>query len=395
MNHCFDIYSKQILSFKLSGQQDTELFAPAADIEKITAKHLKLALQRNAQSIILFGLSDALLAAKIMKDKPAGLQFIICDLHPEHVRKIKSGFPKDFLKINNTHLLTDSSIWAHLLLLIQNDFAAAKSHLILNPDLKGKSKEIHQKLQKLFSGLKYISPTPLPGKPKISAAAILSTDEPDLESFISSFPDWLEELVLVWDCAAADSPPSLPRHDKLKIINIHHPLNADFSAQRNRMIKHCSGDWIIYLDADERLDNECWNLIKILASIKECDGWYLPRITFYPDKNNCRAGYGLWPDLQLRLFRNLENIKFINKIHEQLQGITGNYGIIPTAPISHLTHLLKSRTHIKSKLDLFNEATDGIFQHKLNAEFPNVPAQLLKPAKNNSLMPVIIPEINM
>ncbi|ACS79309.1 glycosyltransferase [Maridesulfovibrio salexigens] len=393
MTHIFDLYSEQILTYKLSGQQLEELKDVSASPEETAQKHLRFASRRKTKALILFGAGDGLLGKALAENKTAEQELLICDLYPEHIRNLNLN------SFNQSHenciLLTDSSIWAMLLLLIQNGYSAANSHLILNPALDGNSKSKHQNLQKIFSGCKKIDyPTQDSGS-RISAAAILSPDEPELEDFIKNFPEWITEIVLVWDCAEPASISDLQKFHRAEIINICHPLDADFSAQRNRMLENCSGEWIIYIDADERLRPEDWDDIRLMTSCEQCNGWYLPRITFYPDQNHCRIGYGLWPDLQLRLFKNSCNLKFVNKIHEQLTGLEGVSGILPDTPIQHLTHLLKSREKIESKLENFNNSTGGQFSHRLGIEFPNITKELLSPRKDRKVGPLLLPDVRM
>ncbi len=394
MKHAFDIYSEQTLSFKLAGQKQSDDFSLDCDIEFFAKKHLNFAKKANASALILFGAGDGNFAEHIAALKPQELNLIICELYPEDIRK----FQQQYLFLHtasNTHLLVDTSIWAHLLLLLQYGFTSTTSHLVLNPSIKGESKKNHQNIQKLFSGCKTIQ-TPDNNenlKIKISAGAILSTDEPDLDSFISSFPIWLEELVLVWDCSDAEEIPLISCDTGLKIVNICHRLNNDFGAQRNIMSDSCKGDWIIYLDADERFPEKQWDQLKKIASYKDCDGWYFPRMTLYPDEEHCRMGYGLWPDLQLRFFRKTAETKFINKIHEQLTGLKGQTGLLPEAPIKHITHLLKNRTEIEKKLAAFNNVAAGRFLHNFGTELPRVENSILEIQKNISLPPIILPKI--
>ncbi|WP_321404626.1 glycosyltransferase [Maridesulfovibrio sp.] len=394
MPHNFELYSARILDYSLAGQQQEEFSTCPGTATETAEKHLRFADRRGADTLILFGAADGRLAEALVKKKHADQELVICDLYPEQIRQLNlSGFDKTLDE--RCAILTDSSIWAQLLLLFQNGYGATESHLILNPGLTGKSKSRHQNLQKLFSGTKNIE---IPNKGEsstISAAAILSPDEPELEKFISCFPDWIEEIVLVWDCRESESIPELRKFHNAEIINIRHPLNADFSAQRNCMLTHCSGDWIIYLDADERLDNENWEIVRRAAASSECKSWYLPRMTFYPDKDHCRVGYGLWPDLQLRLFKNNDKIKFVNKIHEQLTGLEGSTGILPDCPIKHLTHLLKSREKIELKLKNFDQSTDGRFNHHLGTEYPHILNDFISPRKGCEVGPLLLPDINM
>ncbi len=161
------------------------------------------------------------------------------------------------------------------------------------------------------------------------------------------------------------------------------------------MLENCSGEWIIYLDADERMNSESWNKMRLMTGFGGCNGWYLPRMTFYPDQNHCRIGYGLWPDLQLRLFKNTPNLKFINKIHEQIVGMEGSPGVLPHCPIQHLTHLLKSRGKIESKLKSFNSSTGDRFSHRLGKDYPHIPNELLTPRQGVKLDGLLLPVVKM
>lgn len=395
MKHPFEIYSEQVLSFRLGETDRAQEFSPAVDAEKTAARHLGIADKRKAGTLILFGLGDGRLARTISRIKPSALEFIICDLNPDHVRKTAAQPDNLFSGAANTIILCDSSMWALLLLLHQNGYRAEDCHLLLNPDLKGNSRTKNRNLQRVFSGLKGMDLPQPHSDPPVSAGAILSPDEPGLQDYISSLPGWLNEIVLIWDCDTPSGHPQPVHPEGVKIINSCHPLEADFGAQRNRMLEKCSADWIVYLDADERLDEASWSTLRRAASTSTCEGWYLPRITYYPDRNHCRSGYGLWPDLQLRFFRNTRRLNFVNRIHERINGISGPYGILPGSAIAHLTHLLKSRRKIESKLESFNMAAEGQFTHRLGAEYPNVPCELLYPVKSGLLPAVILPEISL
>ncbi len=344
---------------------------------------------------MLFGITDGKLAREIALNKADDMELLVCDLFPEHVRQHLASLSEISSHSSKFKILTDSSVWSILLLLFQNGYNSGNCHLVLNPSLTSRAKAEHQNLQRLFSGMKSLEIPDNDNFPSISAGAVLSPDEPGLEEFISNFPGWLNEIVLVWDCLEKSDFPRLTHPEGVTIINKCHPLEADFGAQRNRMLKECSGQWVVYLDADERLNNDDWNHLRRATSINDCKGWYLPRLTFYPDEQHVRTGYGLWPDLQLRLFQNTGKLEFINKIHEQIKGIEGPAGILPAAAINHLTHLLKSREKIEAKLEGFNEAAGGQYSHQLGAEFPNVERRMLETRNKHSLPAVILPEFNL
>lgn len=113
-------------------------------------------------------------------------------------------------------------------------------------------------------------------------------------------------------------------------INTFYFDPKDFSALKNHTKEHCSGDYIFHLDADE-IPNE--TLIKQLPQILEINDVelvWIPRINtvkgiteFHMNLWNWRAteqGWINFPDYQARVFKNVEHIKWVGKVHEVIQG---------------------------------------------------------------------------
>lgn len=124
-----------------------------------------------------------------------------------------------------------------------------------------------------------------------------------------------------------------------RVKHVAFPLEKDFASFKNNLKANCSGDWIFQIDADEYLDP--WlikTLDQILADNKEIEIFSLPRINtvtgLTPDhiqKWGWRVdekGWVNFPDYQTRILQNLQNIKWINKVHERLHGFT-SYGMFP------------------------------------------------------------------
>lgn len=107
-------------------------------------------------------------------------------------------------------------------------------------------------------------------------------------------------------------------------------LNKDFGAQKNFVISKSLGDYIFQIDADE-VPHE--NLVLELPSILEgasFDFCQVPRINFVrgiTDKKmeewNWRKNEKGWisfPDYQPRIFKNIEQIRWVGKLHEKIVG---------------------------------------------------------------------------
>ena len=108
-------------------------------------------------------------------------------------------------------------------------------------------------------------------------------------------------------------------------------FNNDFADHKNYLSSLCTGDYIFQIDADE-LPHEY--LIEELPSILKhnptVDLYAVPRVNtvegLTPQHiqkwgwNVNENGWVNWPDFQTRIYRNTPEIKWINKVHERLDG---------------------------------------------------------------------------
>ena len=112
-----------------------------------------------------------------------------------------------------------------------------------------------------------------------------------------------------------------------------HKGNFDrhFADWKNKLTSFCTGDYIFQIDADE-IPHE--KLIEVIPEILEenwdCEVFLVPRVNTVSDLtdeyvqkwrwNINEKGWVNWPDNQWRIWKNKPNIKWINKVHERLDG---------------------------------------------------------------------------
>jgi hypothetical protein len=122
-----------------------------------------------------------------------------------------------------------------------------------------------------------------------------------------------------------------------------HSVNAEFSWHKakfenhfanwkNRLSSLCSGDYIFQIDADE-IPHE--KLIETLPYILEenhgdIEVYLVPRVNTVAGLTESHIkqwGWNVdeekrvnWPDYQWRIWKNVPDIKWINKVHERLDG---------------------------------------------------------------------------
>ena len=132
----------------------------------------------------------------------------------------------------------------------------------------------------------------------------------------------------------------------------HHffPLNKDFAAYKNELIKHCSGEFIFQVDADEIPSSGLLEILPhILKSNPEVDLYLVPRINTVSDiteEHILKWGWRYennrvnWPDYQTRIYRNSPDIKWKNAVHETLEG----HKIFTTLPQTDSLSLIHPKT---------------------------------------------------
>lgn len=171
--------------------------------------------------------------------------------------------------------------------------------------------------------------TPKP-RQTISAALIVRNEEHYLEGCLASLAGQVDEIVIV-DTGSTDNTTRIAKSFDVKLL--HRPWTDDFSAARNSALDDASGDWILYIDADERLRLP---LGVHLSSYLEGKPAAAAFVQFMP-----RSGFTRYRDP--RLFLNRRDIRFRGRIHETVMPDvdrlcrTLGLSVIPTeAQIDHL-----------------------------------------------------------
>jgi len=119
--------------------------------------------------------------------------------------------------------------------------------------------------------------------------------------------------------------------EKVNIKKTFFGLDNHFANFKNNLKSHCAKDWIFQIDADETLSETfCTVIHQVLEMNEDVDLIRVPRVNIVKGLeekdviqwrwrlNN--QGWVNWPDPQWRIFRNIPEIKWINKVHEKLEG---------------------------------------------------------------------------
>ena len=150
--------------------------------------------------------------------------------------------------------------------------------------------------------------------PKLSIIVITLNEEANIKKCLES-AKWADEIILV-DSNSDDKTVEIAKTFTDKIY-----LTADksYASKRNLAIEKASGEWIMWLDADERITYELKNEITNVLNTSEgqFEVYLIGRKSFFINKfiNHC----GWYPDYGLRLFKKSAGIKFNDaRVHEKI-----------------------------------------------------------------------------
>lgn len=167
----------------------------------------------------------------------------------------------------------------------------------------------------------------------ISLCMIVRNETPFMAGCVSSAKRFVDEVVIV-DTGSTDGTVDLSW--KLADAFCEVPFDGDFSAARNEALVRATGDWILFLDADERLiEKDAEALVRYLDGLDpDVLGLRLLRYNFFADG-------GFYTGRELKVFRNSPNIQYRRKINESVApAIEEAGGRVVSAPIlmNHFGH---------------------------------------------------------
>lgn len=139
---------------------------------------------------------------------------------------------------------------------------------------------------------------------------IVKDEEELLPHCLASVQGAVDEIIVV-DTGSSDRSAEIAQQYGALVVGFE--WCEDFAAARNAGLEHASGDWILFLDADEALDRVAREQIRSWTSVSGCDGLFL-NIHNYTGTGQ----QGVTVNPVLRLFRNALEHRFEGRIHEQI-----------------------------------------------------------------------------
>jgi GT2 family glycosyltransferase/Flp pilus assembly protein TadD len=148
--------------------------------------------------------------------------------------------------------------------------------------------------------------------PRISLSMIVKNEEANLPDCLASAADLVDEIVIV-DTGSTDRTKEVAARFSARIFDF--PWCDDFSAARNESLNHTSGEWVFWLDADDRLDEDNRRKLRnLFGNLNGESAAYVMKCICLPDQ---QTGTITAVD-HIRLFRNHPAIRWQHRVHEQI-----------------------------------------------------------------------------
>jgi hypothetical protein len=165
---------------------------------------------------------------------------------------------------------------------------------------------------------------------EITGVVLTRNEEKHIAECLASL-EWCNEL-LVFDSLSSDRTVQIARQAGARVLE--RPF-TNFAEQRNAAIEKVETEWLLFVDADERIPPALAEKILKVIQDPAHDGWWIPT------RNNYFGHWlkysGMWPDHHLRLARkNKLHYDSSQKVHEHPDPID-QAGYL-TNPLIHLCY---------------------------------------------------------
>ncbi len=160
---------------------------------------------------------------------------------------------------------------------------------------------------------------------KISIIIITKNEAHDIRDCLASVA-WADEIIVL-DSGSTDGTLNIAREFTQHVYSS--PDWQGFGIQKNRALAYATKEWVLSIDADERIDEALKNEITQTLQAPQFDVYFMPRLSSFCGRFIQHSGWR--PDYVARLFKH-GSTQFSNSVvHESL---------IFSAPAGYLSNSL-------------------------------------------------------
>jgi len=178
----------------------------------------------------------------------------------------------------------------------------------------------------------------------LTTIVLTHNEEKHLPDCVASLTAWLAwaEQVIVFDSFSSDRTLEVARAAGAHVIQREFD---NYAGQRNAALQAAQTEWVLFVDADERVTPELAQAVQQALGQPQA-GWWIPRHNYLFGKLTRHAGW--YPDYQLRLLRRTRaRYDPARPVHE-LVLVDGEAGYL-SAPLIHLNYETVSEAIAKQK----------------------------------------------
>ena len=166
---------------------------------------------------------------------------------------------------------------------------------------------------------------------RISVTIVAKNEEANLPGCLESIQ--CGDEIIVVDAESQDATVKIAKKFGCRVLTNPWPGHKE---QKNLAVDTAHYDWVLSIDADERLTPEIQEKVrKIVLDPNSFDGYTFPRKNFFLGKWMCHGGW--YPDRVLRLFRKSQGRFGGINPHDHVIISSGRVGYLPN-PIIHWTY---------------------------------------------------------
>lgn len=186
-------------------------------------------------------------------------------------------------------------------------------------------------------------------KKKISVIIITRNESANIKECLESV-SFADEIVLL-DSGSTDDTRALA--ESLGALVFNSAEWPGFGPQKNRALGYAQGEWILSIDADERISKKLREEIEYVVANADFDAYKIPRRTNFCGQWIDHCGWS--PDFVMRLFRRGVASFSGDLVHEQLE-LSNNTNTIGYLKNSILHYSYPTPSHMWVKIDAYSTA---------------------------------------
>lgn len=163
----------------------------------------------------------------------------------------------------------------------------------------------------------------------LSVIILAKNEEKRIRACLESVK-WVDEIIVL-DNGSEDQTLQIAKEYTDKILKFK---DNDFATLRNKGMEQVKGEWVLYVDADERVLEPLRKEIEAQITFGDFCAFAISRRNIIFGRE---VSYGpFWPDWVIRLLKKEDFTRWFGKVHEYPK-FKGELGYLKN-PLLHLTH---------------------------------------------------------